>query len=381
MDPTAQARGPDAVARLLARHRLTPGRTAPWVERPLPAPTWDALVQRVIEERLTGLLLAAIDDGCLPVDAVQERRARNLYLQEVRLGLRLEAALVEVLDRLDRMGVDHRVLKGPAMAHLVYRHPEHRPFRDIDLLVPGAHIGQVIASLERDGGERRFRRPHPGFDEHFAKGMNVRLANGLDIDLHRTLALGPYGLALDPDELFRTSTPFDLAGRGALALGAEEMLLHAGYHAALGDWPPRLLPHRDVAELLLAGQAHEERVMALARRWRSEAPLALAITTAARCFDLDGTIPLVAWAERQVLSRGDRRTMDLYRGGDSAALAAAGVFFVPGARERCRYARMLLMPDRSYLDEREGTYVERWRHAARLVRGLAMGFARRGSLR
>jgi len=363
------------LARRIAGHGL--GLSRPVVEQPLPCELWDDLLPTVVGERLTGLLLAAIADGALPVDDRQAGAARQLGLQEAHNVLRLEAALVRVSGRLDELGVAHRVLKGPVLAHLVYARPDLRPFRDIDLLVPGADIGRVVAMLERNGGARRFRTCRPGFDERFAKGVNVRSFDGLDVDLHRTLALGPYGLALDPADLFATSTPFTIGDHRLLGLGPDELLLHAGYHAALGDWPPRLVPHRDVAELLLHGAADADRALEVAARWKGEAPLSRAIRRAATWFDLDRDLPLVRWAFEHTASARDVRALALYRSGDSSALAAAGIVGITGLRDRWDYARMLLLPDRAYLADHEGGYRSGWGHAARLVGGLA-ALRRRG---
>jgi hypothetical protein len=363
------------LARRIAGQGLGPCRAV--AGEPLPADLWDELLPTVVAERLTGLLLAAIDDGDLPVTEDQAAAARRLGLQEVRNVLRLEAALVRVTGRLDELGVEHRVLKGPVLAHLVYARPDLRPFRDIDLLVPGPDIGRAVAMLVRNGGERRFRTCRPGFDERFAKGVNVRSFDGLDVDLHRTLALGPYGLALDPADLFATSTPFTIGDRRLLGLGASELLLHAGYHASLGDWPPRLIPHRDVAELLLRGDADAERTLELAVRWKGEAPLSGAIRRATAWFGLDRDLPLVRWAFAHRSSPWDVRAQSLYRAGDSSALAAAGIVAIAGLRDRWDYARMLLLPDRAYLADHEGGYRSRWGHAARLVGGLA-ALRRRG---
>jgi hypothetical protein len=371
----------EELARRIAAHGLGP--PAPVAEEPLPAALWQALLPTVKKERLTGLLLAAIDDGALPVEDEQTSDARRLALREAQKVLRLEAALVQLADRLDDLGVPHRVLKGPVLAHVVYARPDLRPFRDIDVLVPGADIGRVVASLEGEGGTRRFRPCRPGFDQRFAKGINVRSPEGIDVDLHRTLALGPYGLALDPAELFTSSTPFAVGERRLLGLGTDELLLHAGYHAALGDWPPRLIPHRDVAELILraGGHAHADadRTVALAARWKGRAPLSRAIRRAATWFELDRDLPMVRWALGFTPSTWDVRAQSLYRSGNSSALAAAAIVSVTGMRNRWDYARMLLVPDRAYLADHEGGYRSRWRHAARLVAGLATVRRRAGA--
>jgi hypothetical protein len=46
---------------------------------------------------------------------------------------------------------------------------------------------------------------------------------------------------------------------------------------------------------------------------------------------------------------------------------AAGIWALRGLRPRVEYAAALLLPDRTYLGEREGSYVKRW------VRAIEVG--------
>jgi glycosyltransferase involved in cell wall biosynthesis len=370
--PAARDVAPDPMILALARHRFG-GTADTWPDRALPRHRWDRLIDDVVQQRLSGLLIAAIDDGALTVDHAQEAEARALELRDAERALVLEAALVRLVADLEERGIAHRVLKGPAMAHLVYAEHSLRPFRDIDLLVPGPDIGEVARLLVGAGAVRRFASPRPGFDERFSKGMNLRLVDGVDIDLHRTLALGPFGLSLSPDDLFATATPFELAGQRLLALGPDERLLHAAYHATLGDWPPLQLAHRDVAELLVSGTVDEDRVLELIERWDGGAPTATAIVQAAAWFGLDGSVPLVRWAQELVLTAADHRRLALYRSGDSRAMSAAGVLALTRLRDRLAYARMLLLPDRAYVAEHDGRYSTRLRRSVQVARRMAPG--------
>ena len=74
------------------------------------------------------------------------------------------------------------------------------------------------------GHRRKFPEPRPGFDRRFGKGSCLVSPGGHEIDLHRTLAMGPYGVRIDLEDLWRRSSSFGLAGRQFLALGPEERL-------------------------------------------------------------------------------------------------------------------------------------------------------------
>ncbi len=62
---------------------------------------------------------------------------------------------------------------------------------------------------------------------------------------------GPSESASALGRLWERSDTFELGGRTIHALGAEERLLHACYHAALGETTPRLTPMRDLLQLAL----------------------------------------------------------------------------------------------------------------------------------
>ena len=104
----------------------------------------------------------------------------------------------------------------------------------------------------------------PGFDERFGKEVMLR-ADGLELDLHRIFVEGALGLSIDTDDLFAPPYRFALGGEELEALPMPQRLLHACYAAALGDWPPRLMSLRDVAQLVLYERPNLADVLLMAR--------------------------------------------------------------------------------------------------------------------
>src|SRR5437879_3101885 len=84
-------------------------------------------------------------------------------------------------------------------------------------------------------GELGFTRPRPeprpGFSERFGKAATHRGVDGLELDLHRTLVVGPFGLWLEPDELFEHAILFHLWGRELRRLDDTALVLHACLNA------------------------------------------------------------------------------------------------------------------------------------------------------
>jgi hypothetical protein len=160
----------------------------------------------------------------------------------------VEQELVTLAPALEVAGVEVIVLKGPAFAHGIYPDSSWRPFGDLDLLVKTEDWRKACALLRDLGWTRRLPEPRTGFDERFGKAAVHRNQVGMELDLHRTLVLGPFGLWMSPGELFGQTASFELAGTPLRKLNETTQLLHACAHAALGVSSPMFISLRDVAQ-------------------------------------------------------------------------------------------------------------------------------------
>ena len=120
--------------------------------------------------------------------------------------LSLEQQLVAVASLLADAGIESRVLKGSAYAHLDYPDPALRSFIDLDLLFRPSDIARAVAVL----GVGRFHA-HPsrataGIRPPVRQGHDAARATGFEIDLHRTFVLGPWGVRVDLDALWCTGS-------------------------------------------------------------------------------------------------------------------------------------------------------------------------------
>ena len=130
--------------------------------------------------------------------------------------------MLRTVQRLDSVGIPVRVLKGTASSHLDYPDPALRTYGDVDLLVPGDHYEQAVRLLVSDGAHRRYPEPRTGFDRRFGKGCSLRTPDGLEVDLHRTFTMGPYGESLALESCGRAARPSHRRDgvSGAVARGA-----------------------------------------------------------------------------------------------------------------------------------------------------------------
>jgi hypothetical protein len=154
-----------------------------------------------------------------------ERRARAIRTIAVDL------AAARVARALRAAGVPCILLKGPALAALLYEPGELRPYVDVDLLVAPSDeppAGEVLRGLgyqplvtdEALAGHRRLH------------AHEWCCAGDPSVDLHRTLP----GAAAEPAAvvaLLATQTsPIEVAGEELETLAAPALLVHVALHAA-----------------------------------------------------------------------------------------------------------------------------------------------------
>jgi hypothetical protein len=333
---------------------------------------WRWFVGRIEQERLAGFLHAAIESGALPVTDEQRTQADDLHLAACATALRLDRQLLQVAAVLESAEVRFIVLKGTAAAHLTYPDPSLRMYGDIDLLVGSDRFDDALARLFDEGFERPAAAPTRWFDRRFGKGATLRGAGGLEVDLHRTLVFGSFGLLIDLEQLHDSTTAFEFGDVRFLALDAEARLLHACYHAALGDPIPRFGSVRDVAQLALVGPVDERRVLELVEAWQAEAVVQRALRL---CRDhlgvtVSGTIA-AALADYQP-SRRERRAIASYVGPNRgfAAKVFASLPFVRGVGAKAAFLAAIAFPSARFVETRGGEPGFAWlRRGVRSLRG------------
>jgi hypothetical protein len=340
---------------------------APLVAEPLDAEVWAGVVEHVAGERLEGLLVDAIERGSWAVDDGQREAALARHREAMARALVLDRHLLVLVDRLRAASIENRVLKGAAVAHLDYPDPSLRPYRDVDVLVRPGDIERARDLLIASGGERRYAEPRPGFDRRFGKGIALVMPEGHEIDLHRTLALGPFGLRIDLDELWQGAEPFTVGGQTLAALDRPRRFLHACYHTMLGGAEPPLLGLHDVAVTAPATATDVAEAVALATRFEGMAVVAAAMDRTRQVLGCDLPVEVVAAVADH---RPSRRAAAWLRassgsGRSSASLAMAGLGAVAW-RDRPSYLAAVALPRRA-----KRSRLTRWR------RGIAVPLARR----
>lgn len=341
--------GPDLGAALSAyglrgsEHALPTG--------PFDAAQWRQLLAAAEAARATGLLLTAAEDGAVALDEEQHRALVAAHVDRMAAVVALEDLLLSTLETLEQAGVEVRVLKGSATAHLDHAAPEHRVYGDIDLLVRSCDFDDAVTALLAAGNRRHYFPPRPGFERRFAKCATLLAPSRYEIDLHRTLVAGPAGLRIRLDDLWTDSETFTVAGRTLHALSPTGRLLSACYSAEIGDSTPPLWAQRDIVQLALDPRVNGREVRRVAARWGGEAIVAAAVAQAWRRLRIGDITALSAWALRYHPTHEQEAELAFYRrsGLSETARSLAAVRAIPRQRDRAYFLLALAFPSKEYL--------------------------------
>ncbi len=325
---------------------------------------WDELLACAVDERAVPFLANAVYGGLVDATTEQMDALTGAHEELMRSCVALERMALDCATHFDAAGIEFRLLKGAAVAHLDYPDPSWRAFGDVDILVRSESYDAAVGALENLGGRRRSAQVRPGFDRRFGKGVCIIMASGIQVDVHRTLATGPFGLTVDLDALFRGEDRVEFGGRSVPVLSRAHRFLHACFHAALGDATPRLVAQRDVAQFLLATDLDFDAARTTAQRWRARIVVAHAIDRAWARLELDPT-DASRWAASYQPSRFEQRSLAAYLGPERsyARQMVAGIPAVRGVSNKLAYVRSLLVVDSEYAHRHDGGYGRRLRRA------------------
>lgn len=167
-----------------------------------------------------------------PVD-VQQRLFGLASLHRNANAVRFDI-LGGILGAFDAASIRVLVLKGSALAHILYPAPGLRPTSDIDLLVErheAARAQSVLGSLGFDAPQlptdRRFVGHH-----HLSPAIKFRDGLLVQVEVHRNAMSEDTPGSLTLDRTYDRRQAFTVGGRTAFAFGHEEMLHHLTRHAA-----------------------------------------------------------------------------------------------------------------------------------------------------
>jgi len=224
----------DGAFRFLSLCTQRPG-TAAIAERLSPAlsgvSSFDELATAAERQGMEPLVLAHIEGADLPIPGEFRARLQGRRTQHAHAAVVRARVLADVADALAVAETPFLVLKGAALAHLVYEDPRLRPMRDIDLLIRKTDGARALDALRQCGLEPRgvalLSRHH-----HLQPMAKIQDGATVTVELHHELLFPtPFVEAQGYDDLIGRSRPFEWGAMGYRTLSREDMLWHVYAHA------------------------------------------------------------------------------------------------------------------------------------------------------
>ncbi len=243
-----------------------------------------------------GLLARTIDDGYwVDGEGRSEELAPSLRAR-LTMDLVTERRTIQISEALRDAGVRHVVFKGAAHAHLFEADPGLRHFDDVDVVIPGADLVRAYEIVTSLGGRRLYPEPRPGFDVRFGKGATFATPNHGAVDVHRMVATGWAGAALERAELFNDLSEVGIAGATLPVFGPLRCALVCAVRAVVGDQHVEARVLRDAVLAWSRPEVDRGELIGLACDVGMGAVLAAAVELATTRLALDDDGVLHPWA-------------------------------------------------------------------------------------
>lgn len=318
-----------------------------------------SILSRLIEGERIGPLLHRLwrDEPAVPAEI--KNRLRQSYLLTGHRNLILLRELEPTIAALEAAGVAVIVLKGAALAEIVYRNIAVRPLMDVDLLMRREQLGIALPALSAAGFAPTKAETRAGSTAAYENELLLikPAAIAIPIEIHWSLFDSPYYQErLRLEHCWRNAVDFRLGNRTAKMLDPISQILHLCGHLVLHHGGEDLLWENDIAEYLgIYGPTLDwEQLLEQAREWELVLPVQqLLVPLAAR---EPGKIPPAVLEELESLraTEGETRVAG-YLSNEQRSVGRR--FFtdmasMSGWRARLGYALTHLFPSAAYMRER-----------------------------
>ena len=225
----------DSATRFLrqcARIELDREECARLVEAASSVRDWHATILSAEDHGLVPLVWHHARAYGIPVPEPERKRLGGLVIRHRDISRVQTEVLCEIVEALDRAGIEHLVLKGAALAHLIYPSPELRPMRDLDLLV-APHDARQAQTLLRDLGfdaplDARHRVQR--FHHHLPLATCRRAGLQINVEIHRDALSGDQFGTLALPSLAERPREVVVERRRLRTFGHLDMLRHLRSH-------------------------------------------------------------------------------------------------------------------------------------------------------
>jgi hypothetical protein len=191
----------------------------------LTASDWGNLIQKAKQRKVAAMLFYNISQNG-EIDRISKEAKFNLrknYLAVLSKNMNIYKELAKLLKRLNDEEIPVIVLKGAALAELVYENIAIRPMLDIDLIAKSNDIKRINQIFLELNWENQEYLSQSGFHEEFSKHASYTNGKVL-IEIHPRIHELP---KLDP---WLDAVSAKICSNDTFILGKEDFLLHICLH-------------------------------------------------------------------------------------------------------------------------------------------------------
>ncbi len=216
--------------------------------------SWGDLLREAEEQGLAPLLHKHLAAAGCAIPEHCRRRLHSLYLRSRQANAIRNRSLLKILQAFRGEAVEVLLVKGIALANLVYGDPALRPMRDIDLLIKTEDAGRAEALLFSLGYGHEGGEDVPADYYHLRPAVKTMEGLPVTIELHRGLfPPHPDYPVWSFDYLWARSITMEVGSVTTRTLCLEDMLQHVylhGFRSPLTYEPFRLIHVADCVTMV-----------------------------------------------------------------------------------------------------------------------------------
>jgi hypothetical protein len=226
-DPTLQ------LFSLCTRLEQTPALRLQVIEAVARISIWDGIASQAEKHGMAPLLDHHLRMAGATIADNTRRELAGLALRHRLINQARTRILGELVTSAQEAGIPLLVLKGAALAHLLYPEPGLRPMKDVDILVRRSDLEHVTGLFEKAGFLYSKENVHLEKKRHLPDFNRQADGFSIAVEAHYSLFMDawsrPWG---DMEDLLLPAVAFPLAeGISGQTLSYEETLLHLCRHA------------------------------------------------------------------------------------------------------------------------------------------------------
>lgn len=226
---------------------------------------WREILERAVQYEVAPLIYSnlkkAADSNQVPTKTLEQ--FKGLYYRQAIQNMNLYHKLKEVLVAFSEEGIPVIVLKGAALAELVYQNIALRPMRDLDLLVRKEDLNAADHLLQKLGyfSNALYQTKEWYRDNHHHLAPYIARDRTLVLELHHHILWPTAPVSIPIQDLWQRARPATIASTTTLVFAPEDLLLHVCLHlSCTGEFLGKLRILCDIAETI--GRYREEIVWA-----------------------------------------------------------------------------------------------------------------------